>query len=163
LAYKMRIPAKWYEGNPNLKNWGYDFLYNVDASVGIDGVNMPGDVFLIQYMLYRWGHYNVEWAAPGLQSGESPDFAVPKIEINGTFDPLTRAWIIYFQMYRYNYTKTLNGRIEPLLSQLGPHVTATLLDLNIQVRAAAPTLADNDFSFAQAPAPVKQAVKELRG
>ena len=161
MAYKMRIPAKWFEGNPNLKNWGYDFFYNIDGSVGMDAANTQGDVFLVQYMLYRWGHYKTEWAAPGKQSGWAPDFDVPKIEISGAFDELTRAWIIYYQMHRYNYAKTLNGRIEPISSKMGPHVTSVLMDLNVQVRTS-PSLKVNDYLLAQAPGQVKQAVSELR-
>ena len=161
MAYTYRFPQSWYTSYPNLKNFGSDHFYNIDASVGVGGVNRSGDVLLVQYLLYWWAHWAGEFRVASKRVGNAPDFGKPTILVNGAFDQLTTAWIYDFQLSFHARLHELNGRIDPIPLSRGPTAHSAMKELNMSLNGlSAANLKDPDLS--RAPLSVKEAVKTVK-
>lgn len=81
-------------------------FYNLDRAVGPGCPNANTDVMLVQFFLHQI------YSHPGKATSKP---AGPKIQINGTFDGTTAAWIRHFQNEGKNKGKPMgsDGRVDP--------------------------------------------------
>jgi hypothetical protein len=79
---------------------GKEHLWNITHPVGIGCVNLPEDVMLVQYMLYKIHYYLPAKLRP-----------TSYIKVDGIYGPQTNKWIRHFQSKWCNMIP--DGKIKP--------------------------------------------------
>ncbi len=128
MAYSMAIPAQWIKTNPNTAKLSP--FYNLDSTVGFNGVNRQDDVLLVQWLLNIWGGawYSGKTGVTNLES------FIPTM--NGILDGVTVTWIMMYQMTKRSYLPKPDGVVKPVSAALSPASPNTLMLLNGELKAA---------------------------